>query len=283
MRLFRHGPVGREKPGAFAPDGTMRDLSSLIADLGEATLGPTELDRLRAADLSALPEVAAGTRLGPCVARPGKLVCIGLNYVDHAEEAGMAKPQEPIFFLKATSAYSGPNDPVRLPRGAEKGDWEVELGGVIGSRASDIEEADALSHVAGYCVFNDVSERAFQIERGGQWTKGKSADTFAPTGPWLVTPDEVPDPQNLRLTLDVNGQRFQDGTTASMIFPVSLLIAYVSQFMTLLPGDIVATGTPAGVGMGQRPQRFLRPGDVMRLEIEGLGVQEQKVVAAGAA
>lgn len=273
MRLLRYGPPGWENPGLLDDSGTIRDLSHIMRDLDGDALSAAGLSRLQALDTASLPRIADDVRLGPCVAQPGKIVCIGLNYSDHAAEAGMAEPAEPILFMKATSAITGPNDPVRLPPGSRKTDWEIELGVVIGTAARHVPEPDALAHVAGYCVFNDVSERHDQLERGGQWVKGKSADTFAPLGPWLVTTDEVPDPQILRLTLDVNGERLQDGTTANMIFGVAHLISYVSQFMALLPGDVIATGTPAGVGMGQKPPRYLRAGDRMRLEIEGLGVQ----------
>jgi 2-keto-4-pentenoate hydratase/2-oxohepta-3-ene-1,7-dioic acid hydratase in catechol pathway len=277
MRLLRYGPAGREKPALLGPDNMVRDLSAVIADIDHENLGADAMAHIRNLDPAELPEVSAVERIGPCVARPGKLVCIGLNYSDHAAEAGMNAPNEPIVFMKATSSIVGPNDVVRLPPGSQKTDWEVELAVVIGRAARYIGESVARSHIAGYCLFNDISERHYQLERGGQWVKGKSADTFGPLGPYLVTPDEVPDPQNLRLMLDVNGQRFQDGTTANMIFGIDYLISYVSHFMALLPGDVIATGTPAGVGMGQKPPHYLKQGDRMRLEIPGLGVQEQEV------
>lgn len=273
MRYLRYGEIGAEKPGVLDARGRIRDLSAVIADLSGAVL-----DTLPLNDPEALPLVEGTPRIGVPVAGIGKIVCIGLNYSDHAAESGMAEPDEPIVFMKATSALSGPNDPVRLPRGALKGDWEVELGVVIGKTAKYVSEADALNHVAGYTIVNDVSERAFQTERGGQWTKGKSSDTFGPVGPWLVTPDEVPDPQSLGLSLDLNGARAQTGSTASMIFSVAQIISYLSQMMSLQPGDVIATGTPPGVGMGMRPQRFLKQGDVMELRVEGLGVQRQEVL-----
>ena len=278
MKLLRHGPRGAERPGLLADDGTIRDLSGLVPDIAGTVLSDVGLNMLRTIDASGLPVVAAGTRLGACVAGTGKLICIGLNYADHAAESGMAVPPEPVIFMKATSAICGPNDPIIIPRGSEKTDWEVELGVVIGRVARHVTEAEALAYVAGYCVINDVSERAFQIERGGQWTKGKSADTFGPIGPWLVTRDEVPDPQNLTLWLEVDGHRFQNGSTRTMVFGVAHLISYISQFMSLHPGDIISTGTPPGVGLGQKPPVYLRGGQVMRLSIEGLGEQRQKVV-----
>lgn len=277
MRLLRFGPAGKEKPGLLDDDGAIRDLSAVVDDIDVEFFRSGDLDRLRALDVSSLPLAGADVRVGPCVANPGKIVCIGLNYTDHASESGMQAPTEPIVFLKSTSSLSGPTDPVRLPPGSEKSDWEVELAAVIGRTTRYVTEADALDHVAGYALFNDVSERSYQLERGGQWVKGKSADTFGPLGPWLVTSEEIADPQNLSLTLDVNGERFQDGTTANMIFGVRTIISYLSQFMSLLPGDIIATGTPAGVGMGQKPPRYLREGDRLRLAIDGLGVQEVEV------
>ncbi len=277
MRLLRFGPAGKEKPGLLDDDGAIRDLSAVVDDIDVEFFRSGDLDRLRALDVSSLPLAGADVRVGPCVANPGKIVCIGLNYTDHASESGMQAPTEPIVFLKSTSSLSGPTDPVRLPPGSEKSDWEVELAAVIGRTTRYVTEADALDHVAGYALFNDVSERSYQLERGGQWVKGKSADTFGPLGPWLVTSEEIADPQNLSLTLDVNGQRFQDGTTANMIFGVRTIISYLSRFMSLLPGDIIATGTPAGVGMGQKPPRYLREGDRLRLAIDGLGVQEVEV------
>ncbi len=278
MRLLRYGPTGLEKPALLDDGNVIRDLSGIVADIDGETLSSEGLALIRSCDPSTLPSLPPGGRIGPCVARPQKIVCIGLNYSDHAAEAGMDKPVEPILFMKATSSIIGPSDTVRLPPGAVKADWEVELAAVIGITARYVGEAEALGHVAGYCIFNDVSERDYQLNRGGQWVKGKSADTFGPLGPYLVTSDEVPDPQALRLTLDVNGERFQDGTTANMIFGVAKLVSYVSQFMSLSPGDIIATGTPAGVGMGQNPPRYLKEGDTMRLEISGLGAQEQKVL-----
>ncbi|MFD2238157.1 fumarylacetoacetate hydrolase family protein [Aureimonas populi] len=280
MKLVRWGEPGRERPGLLDARGEVRDLSGVVADIGCETLSDEGLARLAALDAASLPLADAG-RIGPCVARAGKFICVGLNYADHAREAGKEPPAEPILFMKATSAICGPNDDIEIPRASLKADWEVELGVVIGKRAKYVGEGDALEHVAGYCVVNDVSERAFQSERGGQWTKGKSHDTFGPLGPWLVTRDEVPDPQSLRLWLDVDGVRRQDGTTADMIFKVAVLISYISQFMTLQPGDVIATGTPAGVGMGLRPEPvFLRPGQRIDLGIEGLGEQHQTTIAA---
>lgn len=279
MKLVRFGATGREKPGLLDANGGIRDLSAHVPDIKGQALGRKELDRLRALDPASLPLVDADVRLGPCVAGTGKFICIGLNYSDHAAETGAAVPKEPIVFMKATSAICGPNDAIEIPRGSTKTDWEVELGVVIGERAKYVTVEQALDHVAGYCVINDVSERAFQIEREGQWTKGKSHDTFGPIGPWLVTGDEVPDPQKLSLWLDVNGERYQSGTTATMIFPVAYLVAYLSQFMTLYPGDIISTGTPPGVGMGQKPPRFLKTGDRIALGVEGLGTQQQLTVA----
>lgn len=278
MKLFRFGDAGAEKPGILDSDGTMRDASGLAPDIAGATLSDAGLAALRAADLSALPVVDPATRLGPCVGGTGKFISIGLNYSDHAAESGMAVPEEPIIFMKATSAICGPNDPIIVPRGSEKTDWEVELACVIGTRAKYVTEADALSYVAGYAVTNDVSERAFQLERSGQWTKGKSADNFGQIGPWLVTRDEVADPQDLSMWLKVNGQTMQDGSTRTMVFGVAHLVSYLSQFMTLHPGDVISTGTPPGVGMGQKPPRYLRAGDVVELGIEGLGTQRQDVI-----
>lgn len=280
MKLLRHGPAGREKPGIVDADGRIRDLSGKVRDIDLRELTPERLAELSRLDLGSLPEVAAGERLGPCVAPIGKVVCIGLNYSDHAAESGMPVPTEPILFLKPSSSVCGPNDDVEIPRGSLKTDWEVELGVVIGRRAKYVEEAEALDYVAGYCVVNDVSEREFQLERQGQWDKGKSHDTFAPVGPWLVTRDEIPDPQALAMWLEVNGHRYQDGSTKTMVFGVRELVAYVSRFMTLEPGDVISTGTPPGVGMGQKPQVFLKAGDVMRLGIEGLGEQRQACVDA---
>ncbi|SIQ88978.1 ureidoglycolate lyase [Rhizobium sp. RU35A] len=280
MKLLRHGPAGAERPALLDADGKIRDLSGIVADIAGDTLSDEGLARLRAIDPASLPEVTPA-RIGACVARPGKFICVGLNYADHAKETGKAPPEEPILFMKATSAVVGPNDDIEIPRGSTKADWEVELGVVIGTRAKYVSEDKALEHVAGYCVVNDVSERAFQSERGGQWTKGKSHDTFGPIGPWLVTRDEVADPQNLALWLDVDGVRRQTGSTATMIFGVAHLVSYISQFMTLEPGDIIATGTPPGVGMGIRPEPvFLKPGQVITLGIDGLGSQHQATIEA---
>ncbi len=280
MKLVRYGPAGHEKPGVIDGEGRVRDLSAHVADIDAAALAPASLARLKALDPSALPPVDGSPRLGVPVAGVGKLVAVGLNYADHAAEAGMALPEEPVLFMKATSALGGPNDPVVLPRGGDKGDWEVEIAAVIGTTARDVPDDQALGHIAGYCVCNDVSERSFQLERGGQWVKGKSCDSFAPLGPWLVTTDEVPDTQNLRIWLDLNGERMQDSSTAQMIVGVVSLVGYISRFMTLMPGDVIITGTPPGVGFGRTPPRFLRPGDVMTLGVEGLGEQRQKVRAA---
>ncbi len=277
MKLVRYGPSGAEKPGIIDGNGAIRNLSGHVADIAGDAL--TDLDRLSAVDLDTLPLVEGEPRIGPCVGGTGKFVCIGLNYSDHAAESGLDVPTEPVMFMKATSAICGPNDPVIIPRNSTKTDWEVELGVVIGKPAKYVEEADALTHVAGYCTAHDVSEREFQIERMGQWTKGKSCDNFGQIGPWLVTPDEVPDPQNLDLWLKVNGETMQSGTTAKMVYGVAHLIAYLSRFMTLHPGDIISTGTPPGVGMGRKPPRFLRPGDKVELGIGGLGDQRQDVIA----
>ncbi len=279
MRLLRYEHPDGEKPGLLDPDHVIRDLSGEVEDLAGDALLPDSIDRLRRLDVSALPAVAPGVRIGPCVGQVGKLVGIGLNYSDHAAESGMDLPSEPVLFMKATSAVSGPYDQVVLPPGSTKTDWEVELGVVIGRPAKNVLEAQALSHVAGYCVVNDLSERAFQLEGAGQWVKGKSADGFAPIGPWLVTSDEVPDPQRLGLWLEVDGHRHQDGNTAMMIFGVRQLVSYVSRYMSLQPGDIISTGTPTGVGMGYDPPQYLRAGNIMRLGVDGLGEQRQKVVA----
>ncbi|MFQ6546414.1 fumarylacetoacetate hydrolase family protein [Aestuariibius sp. 2305UL40-4] len=280
MKFIRFGEPGSERPGMVDSEGHHRDLSEHIFDLAGEALAPDVLARLAEIDPAELPLVPDGTRLGPAVARPGKIVCIGLNYADHAAETGATPPKEPMIFMKATSAWSGPNDPIRIPRGSEKTDWEVELAVVIGRRAKYISEAEVPDHIAGYAVMNDVSERAFQKERGGQFTKGKSADSFAPFGPWLVTPDEVADPQALSLWAEIDGHRYQDGTTADMITPVFDVIAHLSQFMTLEPGDVIATGTPAGVGLGVKPDPvFLKPGQAVRIGIEGLGEQEMQTVA----
>ncbi|MDS1137521.1 fumarylacetoacetate hydrolase family protein [Nitratireductor indicus] len=277
MKLLRYGEPGAEKPGMLDAEGRIRDLSGVIGDIDGKAIAPASLQKLAALDPASLPLVDGEPRLGPCVAGVGKFVCIGLNYADHAAESKLDLPKEPVVFLKANSAICGPNDTVLIPRDSEKTDWEVELGVIIGTGGKYISEEDALSHVAGYCVINDVSERAFQIERGGTWDKGKGADTFGPVGPWLVTADEVADPQALKLWLDVDGKRYQDGTTANMVFGVAHLISYLSRFMSLAPGDIISTGTPAGVGMGQKPPIYLRAGQVMELGIEGLGTQRQKL------
>jgi 2-keto-4-pentenoate hydratase/2-oxohepta-3-ene-1,7-dioic acid hydratase in catechol pathway len=276
MKLLRYGPQGQEKPGLLDADGAIRDLSAHVADLSGQVL--TDLDRLKSIDPASLPKVDGNPRLGPCVTGTGKFICIGLNYADHAAESGLQVPPEPVIFMKATSAICGPNDPILIPRTSQKTDWEVELGVVIGKSGKYLTEAEALSHVAGYCVINDVSERAFQTERAGQWTKGKSCDNFGQTGPWLVTPDEVPDPQNLSMWLKVNGQTMQNGSTKTMVYGVAHVVAYLSQFFTLHPGDIISTGTPPGVGMGMKPQRFLKAGDVVELGIEGLGSQKQTCI-----
>lgn len=279
MKLLRYGPRGQEKPGILAADGTIRDLSAHIDDIGGGALSDAGLANLAKIDTSALPVVDAETRLGACVAGTGKFICIGLNYADHAAESGMAVPPEPVIFMKATSAICGPNDPVIIPRGSEKTDWEVELGVIIGTKCKYVSEADAMAYVAGYCVSNDVSERAFQTERAGQWTKGKSCDNFGQIGPYLVTRDEVADPQNLGMWLTVNGRKMQDGSTKTMVYGVAHVVAYLSQFMTLHPGDVISTGTPPGVGMGMKPPQYLKAGDVVELAIEGLGQQRQDVIA----
>ncbi len=284
MKLLRFGPPGQEKPGALDARGRVRDLTGIVDDIAGAALLPTQLERLKAMDLTALPLVQGepqnGLRLGPCVGRTGKLICIGLNYSDHAAEAGMQVPPEPVVFNKWTSAIVGPDDNVEIPRGSVKTDWEVELGVVIGQGGRYIAEADAMKHVAGYCVVNDVSEREFQIERSGTWDKGKGCDTFGPLGPWLVTADEVSNPQALHLWLEVDGRRYQDGNTVTMVYQVPFLISYLSRFMSLQTGDVISTGTPPGVGMGQKPPVFLRVGQTMRLGIDGLGTQTQRVVQA---
>ncbi len=279
MKLFRHGALGAEKPGIIDEQGVLRDLSEVVTDLSGTTLSDAGLQALRALDATTLPEVEDGTRLGACVAGTGKFICIGLNYADHAAESGLDVPPEPVVFMKATSAICGPNDPIVIPRGSEKTDWEVELAVIIGTRAKYVSEADALAHVAGYAITNDVSERAFQIERAGQWTKGKSCDNFGQIGPWLVTRDEVANPQDMSMWLTVNGQKMQDGATSTMVYGVAHLVSYLSQFMTLHPGDVISTGTPPGVGMGQSPQQYLRPGDIVELGIKGLGQQRQDVIA----
>ncbi len=281
MKLVRYGEPGQEKPGILDADGKIRDLSGIVDDIAGAALVPEGLDKLRSLDIDALPRVEGDVRYGPCVGQVGKFICIGLNYADHAAESGMPIPSEPVVFMKAISAICGPNDTVLIPRDSVKTDWEVELGVVIGKGGKYIEEADALSHVAGYCVVNDVSEREFQIERGGTWDKGKGADTFGPIGPWLVTADEVADPQNLGMWLDVDGKRYQDGSTRTMIFGVAHVVSYLSRFMSLQPGDLISTGTPPGVGMGQKPAIYLRPGQTMHLGIEGLGEQKQVTAQDG--
>lgn len=275
MKLLRYGPPGQEKPGLLDASGAIRDLSTVVPDIAGATLSPSGLAKLKSLDPMALPVVSGNPRIGPCVGHVGKFICIGLNYSDHAAETGATVPPEPIIFMKATSAITGPNDDVIIPKNSQKTDWEVELGVVIGSVARYVSEADAMKHVAGYCLINDVSERAFQIERHGQWTKGKSADSFGPIGPWLVTADEVPDPQNMSMFCDINGKRFQDGSTKTMVYGVRYLISYLSQFMSLQPGDIISTGTPPGVGMGQKPPLYLKDGDKIHLGIQGLGEQHQ--------
>lgn len=280
MKLLRVGAKGAEKPAILHTDGTYRDLSSVVSDINGASIGAEGLARIAAANHGGLPVLDQGSRIGPCVGNVGKFICIGLNYADHAAETGAAIPAEPIIFMKATSAIIGPHDEVILPKNTLKPDWEVELGVIIGKEAKYIEEANALDYVAGYCVVNDLSERHFQTERGGQWTKGKSADTFGPIGPWLVTKDEVADVQNLGMWLEVDGHRYQDGSTKTMIFGVAHLVAYLSQFMSLQPGDVITTGTPPGVGMGQKPEPiWLKPNQTMRLGIEGLGEQQQRTRA----
>ncbi|RYC15566.1 fumarylacetoacetate hydrolase family protein [Ciceribacter ferrooxidans] len=278
MKLMRVGPPGQEKPALLDKDGKVRDLSAHVADIGGAAISPEGLQKIATIDLASLPELSVD-RIGPCVAGTGKFICIGLNYSDHAAETGATVPPEPVIFMKATSAICGPNDEVRIPRGSEKTDWEVELGVVIGKTAKYVSEADALDYVAGYCVSHDVSERAFQTERAGQWTKGKSCDTFGPIGPWLVTKDEVADPQNLSMWLKVNGETMQDGSSKTMVYGVAFLVSYLSQFMSLHPGDVISTGTPPGVGMGMKPPRYLKDGDTVELAIEGLGTQKQSFKA----
>jgi 2-keto-4-pentenoate hydratase/2-oxohepta-3-ene-1,7-dioic acid hydratase in catechol pathway len=279
MKLLRYGEAGHEKPGLLDTDGNIRDLSGMVADIGGEAIDPKSLARLAKLDPATLPIIGGEPRLGPCVAGTGKFICIGLNYSDHAAETGATVPPEPVVFMKATSAIVGPNDGVTIPRGSRKTDWEVELGVVIGKTAKYVSEADALDCVAGYCVIHDVSERAFQIERSGQWTKGKSCDTFGPTGPWLVTKDEIVDPQDLGMWLKVNGEVMQNGSTRTMVYGVAYLVSYLSQFMSLQPGDIISTGTPPGVGMGMKPPRYLKSGDVVELGIDGLGSQKQNITA----
>jgi 2-keto-4-pentenoate hydratase/2-oxohepta-3-ene-1,7-dioic acid hydratase in catechol pathway len=279
MRLLRLGSPGAEKPAILDPSGRARDLSGIVADIAGATLTRKELQRLAGLELASLPVIDPAIRIGPCVGQVGKFICVGLNFADHAVETGATPPVEPILFMKATSAICGPNDPIVIPEGSEKTDWEVELGVVIGDGGAYINEADAMKHVAGYCVINDLSERAFQLEGTGQWVKGKSADTFGPIGPWLVTPDEIGNPQDLAMKLSVNDQLKQNGSTKTMIFEVAFLVSYISRFMSLQPGDIISTGTPPGVGLGQKPPQFLKAGDTMTLSIEGLGSQTQTCVA----
>ena len=278
MKLMRVGEVGREKPAMLDSDGKIRDLSGHVSDIGGDAISPEGLSKLKALDPKSLPELLPG-RIGACVAGTGKFICIGLNFSDHAAETGATVPPEPVIFMKATSAIVGPNDNVLIPRGSEKTDWEVELGVVIGKTAKYVNEADALDYVAGYCVSHDVSERAFQTERAGQWTKGKSCDTFGPIGPWLVTKDEIADPQNLGMWLKVNGETMQNGSSKTMVYGVAFVVSYLSQFMSLHPGDVISTGTPPGVGMGMKPPRFLKAGDAVELGIEGLGTQKQTFLA----
>lgn len=280
MKLVRYGEAGREKPGLVDSAGVLRDLSDYISDITGEALLPESLARLAALDPADLPPVEGNPRLGPPVGQSGKFVCVGLNYTDHAEEAGMPIPSEPVLFMKPTSCIVGPNDDVEIPRGSQKTDWEVELGIIIGKPAKYVAVADAYAHVAGYCIVNDVSERAFQLERGGQWDKGKGCDTFGPIGPWLVTTDEIPDPHTLDMWLEVDGKRYQSGSTRTMIFSVPFIVSYISQFMSLQPGDIITTGTPPGVGLGQKPPVYLKAGQTMHLFIAGLGEQRQKAVPA---
>ncbi len=278
MKLLRYGAIGKEKPGIIDKKGNLRSLVDVVPDIGGETLSPRMLSRLRKVDTDDLPLVRGMPRIGPCVANPQKFIAIGLNYSDHAAESGLQVPPEPVVFTKQVSCLSGPNDDVSLPPKSKKSDWEVELGVVIGLKAKNITKQDALYHVAGYCTVNDLSEREFQIERSGQWTKGKSYDTFGPIGPWLVTADEIKDPQKLDLWLELNGKRVQEGNTSTMVYSVAHIVAYLSQFFTLMPGDIITTGTPPGVGMGMKPPQYLKPGDKMRICVEGLGEQNQKVV-----
>jgi 2-keto-4-pentenoate hydratase/2-oxohepta-3-ene-1,7-dioic acid hydratase in catechol pathway len=280
MKLLRYGQPGKEKPGLLDKSGQIRDLSTAITDVAGDALTPDSLKRMGAVDPSSLPLVSGQQRIGPCVGRVGKFICIGLNYSDHAAESGMKVPTEPVVFMKATSAVCGPDDNVIIPRNSVKTDWEVELGVVIGKEAKYVSESSALDYVAGYCVVNDLSERTFQLEGTGQWVKGKSADTFGPIGPWLVTKDEVPDPQNLNMWLKVNGHQFQNGTTKTMVFGVAHIVSFLTRFMSLQPGDIISTGTPPGVGMGQKPPKYLQAGDKIQLSVEGLGEQNQIVVGA---
>ncbi|MBB3835583.1 2,4-diketo-3-deoxy-L-fuconate hydrolase [Xanthomonas arboricola] len=279
MKLVRVGAEGHERPGVIDNEGRIRDLSGVIDDVAGEHITNAGLEKLRALDVGTLPLIEGDVRYGAAVARIGKFICVGLNYADHAAESGMEVPKMPILFMKATTAVCGPNDTVIIPRGSVKSDWEVELGVVIGDVARDVSVDEALNHVAGYAVINDLSEREFQLEHGGQWVKGKSADTFGPIGPWLVTRDEIADPQNLSMWLEVNGHRYQNGSTRTMVFGVAELVSHISRYMTLMPGDVISTGTPPGVGLGQKPPVYLKPGDVMELEIEGLGRQRQPVVA----
>lgn len=280
MKLLRYGPKGQEQPGMLDAQGRIRSLAGVVRDISGEALAPANLERLKGLDPDSLPLVEGSPRLGPCVAGVGKFICIGLNYADHAAESGLQVPPEPVIFMKATSAICGPNDDVEIPRGSEQTDWEVELGVVIGTAAKYVDEARAMEHVAGYCIVNDVSEREFQTKRSGQWTKGKSHDTFGPLGPWLVTKDEVPDPHDLAMWLEVDGKRYQDGSTRTMVYKVPFLVSYLSQFMSLQPGDVISTGTPPGVGMGQKPPVYLKPGQTIRLGVQGLGEQTQRTVAA---
>ena len=278
MKLLRYGKIGKEKPGILDTEGRIRDLSAHVTDITGETISPKSLAKLRKVKIESLPIVKGKPRIGACVANPQKFIAIGLNYADHAAESGLQIPAEPVVFTKQVSCLSGPNDDVTLPPKSKKGDWEVELGVIIGTKAKNIKMAEALKYVAGYCTINDLSEREFQVERSGQWTKGKSYDTFGPIGPWLVTTDEVKDPQKLSMWLELNGKRVQNGNTSTMVFGVAHIVAYLSQFFTLMPGDIITTGTPPGVGMGMKPPKYLKPGDHMRICVEGLGVQEQLVV-----
>jgi 2,4-didehydro-3-deoxy-L-rhamnonate hydrolase len=278
MKLLRYGKLGKEKPGILDKDGRIRDLSAHVSDIEGATISPKALAKLKKINIEKLPLVKGKPRIGACVAKSSKFIAIGLNYADHAAEAGLTLPKEPVVFTKQVNCISGPNDTVTLPPKSKKGDWEVELGVIIGTKAKNIKEADALKYVAGYCTINDLSEREFQIERSGQWTKGKSYDTFGPIGPWLVTKDEVKDPQNLDMGLELNGKRVQTGNTSTMVFGVAKIVSHLSEFFTLMPGDIITTGTPPGVGMGMKPSKYLKPGDKMKIWIEGLGEQNQVVV-----
>ena len=280
MKLLRVGAIGEERPAILDSNQQIRDLSSVVADINGDLLSDQALERLRAIDLHSLPLLNASERIGPCIGQVGKVVCIGLNYSDHAAEAGMDLPTEPVLFMKATSAICGPNDPIQIPRGAEKTDWEVELAIIIGKQTKYISEEESMDHIAGFCLANDLSERAFQLERLGSWDKGKSHDSFAPIGPYLVTKDEIVDPQNLTMFTEINGERFQNGNTNTMVFDVKTIVAYLSQFMTLEAGDVIMTGTPPGVGMGQSPQKYLKAGDTVRIGLEGLGEQNQICINA---